>query len=88
MKIENFVEKRLAAMEARSRMYAGTTESFILQLMLLVEVALVSKNQAFDSRHDLMAELCGKESGCAVPNKPLEDEWARTRVAIARKYLP
>lgn len=91
MTIREFIEERLTSMANRPTMYAGNTESFITQLCLLVEISWIGSNVSFYSSHkinSLMAELCGKEHGCVCPNKPIEENWAKSRVEIARKHLP
>ena len=88
--MKNFVEKRLAAMRARPLMWAGTKESFGLQLALLAEVALHPRLEGtamIAPMRELMQMLFGP--GPAVPVDPIDAAWAvervdRTMVFIAK----
>lgn len=95
MRFRSFVNERLDSMAARPMMFASNTESFLLQLMLLVEMSWVeigskSDKEITDNNNNLRYALCGKSAIC--PNVPLNDDnwfnWSRTRVEIARTYLP
>lgn len=77
-----FVEKRLLDMEARPGMWAFCTESFGLQLMMLVEFATLEHLRP--NHHPLMMKIFG---GGTLPNTTLDDEWAKSRVALTREYL-
>lgn len=83
-----FVQGRLTAMAARPLMWASGQEAFILQLVLLAEISHVGTAERFaDRQHAMLAELSGPSAGCAVPNDPVTNEWARQAVLIARKYV-
>jgi hypothetical protein len=61
-------------------MWAGTTEAFGLQLVLLMEFAELDIGSS--GSHELMKLVFGP--GSAIQNEPLEVAWARdvlTRVA-------
>lgn len=83
----SFVHNRIDAMAARPQTWAGSQESFILLLMQLIELTYVGKNEKWESRHAAMQEMCGPESGCAVPRGPVVDEWAKATCDVARKHL-
>jgi len=76
-----FVEERLAAMERTPGMWAFSTESFGLQLMMLVEFASLEHLRPV---HPLMVKIFG---GGTLPNTRLDDEWAKFRVVLIREYL-
>lgn len=78
---KDFVKARLDAMEARPGMWAFSTESFGLQLMMLVEFATLENLRPV---HPLMVKIFG---GGTLPNTVLDDEWAKARVVIVREYL-
>lgn len=83
-----FVQGRLTAMAARPLMWAGGQEAFILQLVLLAEITHVGTPERFaDRQQAMLAELSGPDAGCAVPNDPVTNEWARQAVQTARKYV-
>lgn len=79
-----FVHNRIDSMASRSRMWAGTQESFIVQLVLLVEFSYVQREEWTSDK--LMSELCGKDTN-AVPDGPVTAAWARTACDIARKHV-
>lgn len=79
-----FVHNRIDSMAARSRMWAGTRESFIMQLVLLVEFSYVQREEW--TSHKLMFELCGKDTN-AVPNGSITAAWAHATCDIARKHV-
>jgi hypothetical protein len=86
--VKIFVEKRLADMRARPMMWAGTKESFGLQLVLLAEVALHPQLEgatAIAPMRELMQLLFGP--GNAVPVDPIDDAWAAERVDRTMKFI-
>ena len=88
MNIKSFVDERLTLMSHRPLMWAGTTGEFILQLLLLVEVSLLEHGLGAIS-HAQLNELGYKlGKGNLLPNVPLEEDWAKSRVETARAYLP
>ena len=78
-----FVTKRLAAMERAPGMWASTQEAFGLQLALLVEFTELDKPDMYKTPPGLvMQRIFGP--GNQTSNEPLEDDWAKERVSIAR----
>ena len=77
-----FAEEHLNEMHARPGMWASSKEAFVLQILLLVEIA--TGCDAVDL-HRLLREFFPGTN--AVPNEPFDDAWARQIVEIARKEL-
>lgn len=86
--LRTFVEERLTVMANRPLMWAMTTAEFVLQLFLLVEVSWVEHGLGafFHAELNKLGSELGK--GNLLPNVPLDGDWAKSRVEIARKYLP
>lgn len=86
--VRKFIGSRLDSMSGRPAMWAGSKESFILQLVLLAEISHLGTPERFSDRQQaMMAELCGAATGCSVPIDPITPEWASQAVIIARKYV-
>lgn len=86
--VAGFVKDRLDSMSKRPEMWAGSKESFILQLVLLAEISHLGTPERFSDRQQaMMAELCGPAAGCSVPIEPITPEWASQTVITARKYV-
>lgn len=86
--VAGFIRDRLDSMSIRPAMWAGSKESFILQLVLLAEISHLGTPERFSDRQPAMtAELCGAAAGCSVPIDPITPEWASRAVVIARKYV-
>ena len=77
-----FVDDRLVAMHAHPGMWSGSKEAFALQVMLLVEIV---SDDNFEGQRLLKKFFPGTNG---VTNEPIDDEWARRAVEIARKELP
>jgi hypothetical protein len=86
--VREFIGSRLDSMSGRPAMWAGSKESFILQLVLLAEISHLGTPERFSDRQQaMMAELCGATAGCSVPINPITPEWASQAVIIARRYV-
>jgi len=81
-RILHLVDRRLDNMSRRPRMWAGTQESFILQLALLIEFSYLGKRR--HDPHAVMMALCGSETGNCVPSGPITPVWAHRTAWIAR----
>ena len=87
MTMKQFVSKRFDDMEAMPGMWAATSEGFGMQLVVLAEATWVGRVEDFHRlrQHDMLVELFG--AGVPFASVPLEDDWARERVVIARKFI-
>lgn len=85
--IKPFVSKRFEDMEATPRAWATSTAGFGMQLVAFAEATWVGRAEDFRRlrRRDMLAEVFGTD--VPPPDVLLEDDWARERVVIARKYL-
>lgn len=78
--LKQFVDSRLTAMHATPDMWAGSKESFALQVALLVEIA----TEDFEVHRLLKKFFPGTNR---ISGDPFDDEWARNIIEIARKEL-
>lgn len=89
MNVSEFVDARLVEFYQRPQMWAGTKEAFGLQLVLLVEIFFLNTAaqaaQSNEHSRKLMPLIFGP--GNTVSPDRLDDEWARERVVIVRRYL-
>lgn len=86
--VVKFARDRLDSMSGPPAAWAGSRESFVLQLVLLAEISHLGTPERFsDKRQAMMTELCGAAAGCPVPIDPITPEWASQAVIIARRYV-
>lgn len=86
--IREFVTMRLDHMAARPEMFASTTESLGVQLILLSEMVLRTlPEMASGLSHtaELTYRLWGPTN--LVPQEPLDPAWAKTAVSITKNFL-
>ncbi len=80
-----FIHNHIDSMTAHPNVWSGTQESFIVQLVLLVELSFLGKTKWVP--RELMTALCGPGAGNTVPNGPITREWARSTCEIARRFV-
>jgi hypothetical protein len=85
-RVEGFVLDRIAAMRRSPREWGATREEFSYQLVVLVELALLSRST--DSRRDVARAILNREVAVArVLGRPLDEEYALTTTALALALL-